>query len=289
MSLTPRRSVLYMPGSNLRAMEKAKTLQADTIVMDLEDAVAPDQKAVARQQVVSAVNQGGYGYRELVIRVNGIDTPWFQEDVMAVATTCARAICLPKIESAQQIEQVVEALDAAGAAPDMEIWAMIETPKGVQQVNAIAAAHPRLSLLMMGTSDLAKEMRIPHTADRLGFITSLSLCVLAARAGGLDILDGVHLALDDEAGLRALCEQAKQLGFDGKTLIHPKQIDTANQVFAPDAAEVDRARRIIAAFEQAESEGKGVAVVDGKLVENLHVEEATRTLAIQEAILSSQQ
>tara|TARA_B100000446_G_scaffold10971_1_gene9920 strand:- start:2576 stop:3388 length:813 start_codon:yes stop_codon:yes gene_type:complete len=270
-------------------MEKAKTLQADTIVMDLEDAVAPDQKAVARQQVVSAVNQGGYGYRELVIRVNGIDTPWFQEDVMAVATTCARAICLPKIESAQQIEQVVEALDAAGAAPDMEIWAMIETPKGVQQVNAIAAAHPRLSLLMMGTSDLAKEMRIPHTADRLGFITSLSLCVLAARAGGLDILDGVHLALDDEAGLRALCEQAKQLGFDGKTLIHPKQIDTANQVFAPDAAEVDRARRIIAAFEQAESEGKGVAVVDGKLVENLHVEEATRTLAIQEAILSSQQ
>jgi len=285
MSLTPRRSVLYMPGSNLRAMEKAKSLAADTIVMDLEDAVAPDQKAVARQQVVSAVNDGGYGYRELVIRVNGSDTPWFQGDVRAVAGTCAKAICLPKIESAEQVGQAVEALDAAGAAPDMEVWAMIETPKGVQQVNAIAAAHPRLSLLMMGTSDLAKEMRIPHTADRLGFITSLSLCVLAARAEGLDILDGVHLALDDETGLRALCKQAKQLGFDGKALIHPTQIDIANQVFAPEAAEVDKAQRIIAAFEQAESEGKGVAVVDGKLVENLHVEEAKRTLAIQEAIL----
>ncbi len=284
MSLTPRRSVLYMPGSNQRAMEKAKSLSADTLVMDLEDAVAIDQKDVAREQVVAAVNQGGYGYRELVIRVNGVDTPWFQDDVAAVAKSQAKAICLPKIESAEQVVQVVAELDAGGAPSDMEIWAMIETPKGVQQVNAIAAAHPRLSLLMMGTSDLAKEMRIPHTADRLGFIACLSQCVLAARAEGLDILDGVHLALDDEAGLHALCEQGKQLGFDGKTLIHPKQIDVANQVFSPEPAEVDKAQRVIAAFEQAESEGKGVVVVDGKLVENLHVEEAKRTLAIQEAI-----
>ncbi len=284
MSLTPRRSVLYMPGSNQRAMEKAKSLPADTLVMDLEDAVAIDQKDVAREQVVAAVNQGGYGYRELVIRVNGVDTPWFQDDVAAVARSQAKAICLPKIESAEQVVQVVAELDAGGAPSDMEIWAMIETPKGVQQVNAIAAAHPRLSLLMMGTSDLAKEMRIPHTADRLGFIACLSQCVLAARAEGLDILDGVHLALDDEAGLHALCEQGKQLGFDGKTLIHPKQIEVANQVFSPEPAEVDKAQRVIAAFEQAESEGKGVVVVDGKLVENLHVEEAKRTLAIQEAI-----
>lgn len=284
MSLTPRRSVLYMPGANQRAMEKAKSLPADTLVMDLEDAVAIDQKDVAREQVVAAVNQGGYGYRELVIRVNGVDTPWFQDDVAAVAKSQAKAICLPKIESAEQVVQVVAELDAGGAPSDMEIWAMIETPKGVQQVNAIAAAHPRLSLLMMGTSDLAKEMRIPHTADRLGFIACLSQCVLAARAEGLDILDGVHLALDDEAGLHALCEQGKQLGFDGKTLIHPKQIDVANQVFSPEPAEVDKAQRVIAAFEQAESEGKGVVVVDGKLVENLHVEEAKRTLAIQEAI-----
>ncbi len=285
MSLTPRRSVLYMPGSNQRAMEKAKSLPADTLVMDLEDAVAPDQKDAAREQVVAAVNQGGYGYRELVIRVNGIDTPWFKDDVAAVAKSQAKAICLPKIESAEQVLQVVAALEAGGAAPEMEIWAMIETPKGVQQVNAIAAAHPRLSLLMMGTSDLAKDMRIPHTADRLGFITSLSLCVLAARAEGLDILDGVHLSLDDEAGLRALCEQGKQLGFDGKTLIHPKQIEVANQVFSPEAAEIDKAQRVIAAFEQAESEGKGVVVVDGKLVENLHVEETKRTLAIHKAIV----
>ncbi len=284
MSLTPRRSVLYMPGSNQRAMEKAKSLPADTLVMDLEDAVAIDQKDVAREQVVAAVNQGGYGYRELVIRVNGVDTPWFQDDVAAVARSQAKAICLPKIESAEQVVQVVAELDAGGAPSDMEIWAMIETPKGVQQVNAIAAAHPRLSLLMMGTSDLAKEMRIPHTADRLGFIACLSQCVLAARAEGLDILDGVHLALDDEAGLHALCEQGKQLGFDGKTLIHPKQIEVANQVFSPEPAEVDKAQRVIAAFEQAESEGKGVVVVDGELVENLHVEEAKRTLAIQEAI-----
>jgi len=166
----------------------------------------------------------------------------------------------------------------------MEIWAMIETPKGVQNVNAIAAAHPRLTLLMMGTSDLAKEMRIPHSPDRVGFVTALSLCVLAARAEGLDILDGVHLALDDEEGLRAVCLQGKQLGFDGKTLIHPKQLDLANEIFGPSAADADKAQIIIEAFAQAESEGKGVVVVDGKLVENLHVEEARRVLAIYSAI-----
>jgi citrate lyase subunit beta / citryl-CoA lyase len=284
MSLKPRRSVLYMPGSNARALEKAKTLNADTLVLDLEDAVAPDQKTAARRQVVEAVNQGGYGHREMVIRVNGLDTEWCRDDIAAVAKAKVSALCLPKIESPEQILSVVELLNQFGADPEMEVWAMIETPKGVQNVNAIAAAHPRLTLLMMGTSDLAKEMRVPHTPDRLGFVAALSLCVLAARAQGLDILDGVHLALDDEEGLRAVCLQGKQLGFDGKTLIHPKQLDCANEVFGPSAADADRARAIIEAFTQAESEGKGVVVVDGKLVENLHVEEARRVLAIISAI-----
>ena len=284
MSVKPRRSVLYMPGSNTRAMEKAKTLDADTLVLDLEDAVAPDQKEAARKLVVDAVNAGGFGRRELVIRVNGLDTPWCAEDIRAVAKAPVAAVCLPKIESAQQVENVVEQLNAAGAPAEMEVWAMIETPRGVQNVNQIAAAHSRLTLLMMGTSDLAKDMRVPHTPDRIGFITPLSLCVLAARAEGLDILDGVHLSLDDEEGLRSVCEQGRQLGFDGKTLIHPKQIAVANEVFGPSEADVDKARRIIEAFAQAEAEGKGVVVVDGKLVENLHVEEAQRVLSIHEAI-----
>jgi len=280
MSLKPRRSVLYMPGSNARALEKAKTLNADTLVLDLEDAVAPQQKQEARKRVVDAVNLGGYGNREMVIRVNGLDTIWCRDDLQAIAKAKISAVCLPKIESAEQVLSTVELLDQFGADPAMEIWAMIETPKGVQNVNAIAAAHPRLTLLMMGTSDLAKEMRIPHTPDRIGFVTALSLCVLAARAEGLDILDGVHLALDDEEGLRAVCLQGKQLGFDGKTLIHPKQLDLANEIFGPSVADADKAQIIIEAFAQAESEGKGVVVVDGKLVENLHVEEARRVLAI---------
>jgi len=280
MSLKPRRSVLYMPGSNARALEKAKTLNADTLVLDLEDAVAPQQKQEARERVVDAVNLGGYGNREMVIRVNGLDTIWCRDDLQAIAKAKISAVCLPKIESAEQVLSTVELLDQFGADPAMEIWAMIETPKGVQNVNAIAAAHPRLTLLMMGTSDLAKEMRIPHTPDRIGFVTALSLCVLAARAEGLDILDGVHLALDDEEGLRAVCLQGKQLGFDGKTLIHPKQLDLANEIFGPSVADADKAQIIIEAFAQAESEGKGVVVVDGKLVENLHVEEARRVLAI---------
>ncbi len=284
MSLKPRRSVLYMPGSNARALEKAKTLNADTLVLDLEDAVAPDQKQAARAQVVAAVNKGGYGDREMVIRVNGLDTHWCEDDIRAVAGTQVSAICLPKIEAAEQVVEVVRQLDGAGADPAMEVWAMIETPKGVINVNQIAAAHPRLTLLMMGTSDLAKEMRVPHTADRIGFVSALSQCVLAARAQGLDVLDGVHLSLDDEVGFRAICVQGRQLGFDGKTLIHPKQLAVANEVFGPDADAVDKAGRIIEAFREAEAQGKGVVVVDGKLVENLHVDEALRTLKIHAAI-----
>ena len=284
MKLRPRRSVLYMPGSNARALEKAKTLSADSLVLDLEDAVSPDQKIAARGQVVAAVTAGGYGYREMVIRVNGLDTQWAEEDILAVAQAPVAAVCVPKVETAEQVLRVVELLEQGGADESVTVWAMIETPKGVVNVQAIAAAHPRLSLLMMGTSDLAKEMRIPHTPDRIGFIAALSECVLAARLNGLDALDGVHLDLHDETSLRLVCEQGRNLGFDGKTLIHPNQIAVTNEVFSPKADEVERAGRIITAFTQAEAEGKGVVVVDGKLVENLHVDEARRTLAIAEAI-----
>lgn len=288
MILRPRRSVLYMPGSNSRALEKAKGLAADTLVLDLEDAVAPDQKISARNQVVEAVKAGGYGYREMVIRVNGLDTQWAEEDILAVAKAPVAAVCVPKVESAEQVLRVVELLNQGGAPESVTVWAMIETPKGVVNVQAIAASHPRLSLLMMGTSDLAKEMRLPHTPDRIGFIAALSECVLAARLNGLDALDGVHLDLKDQDSLRLVCEQGRNLGFDGKTLIHPNQIDVTNEIFGPKADEVERAGRIIEAFTQAESEGKGVVVVDGKLVENLHVEEAKRTLAIAEAIENMQ-
>jgi len=284
LQLRPRRSVLYMPGSNDRAMEKAKGLDADALVLDLEDAVAPSQKSIAREAVVAAINTGGYGKREMAIRINSLATTWGEADLMLVATSRADAVCVPKVESAAEVLEVARIMSAAGAAETMQIWAMIETPLGVLNANAIAGAHPRLSVLIMGTSDLAKELRVPHTPERLGFISSLSQCVLAARAHSLDILDGVYLDLSDEQGYQAICEQGRELGFDGKTLIHPKQLAAANEVFGPSAASVAQAEKIIAAFNEAESQGLGVVVVDGKLVENLHVDEAQRTLAIASVI-----
>ena len=284
MQLRPRRSVLYMPGSNDRAMEKAKGLDADALVLDLEDAVAPTQKAIARDAVVEAVNTGGYGNREMAIRINSLATEWGEADLKAVASSRAEAVCVPKVESAAEVLEVARIMEAAGASENMQIWAMIETPLGVLNVNAIAGAHPRLRVLIMGTSDLAKELRVPHTPQRLGFITSLSLCVLAARAYNLDILDGVYLDLSDEEGYQAICAQGRELGFDGKTLIHPKQLAAANEVFGPSPEAVTQAEKITAAFNEAESQGLGVVVVDGKLVENLHVDEAQRTLAIAAVI-----
>jgi len=283
MNIRPRRSVLYMPGSNQRALEKARTLPADALILDLEDAVAPAQKEQARANVVAAVNEGNYGRRELVIRINALDSAWGEADLQAVAGSRAEAVCLPKVESAQQVQAVAERLDRYGAA-DMAIWAMMETPRGILNADAIAQAHPRLAALVMGTSDLAKELRVPHTPDRLGFLASLGACVLAARANGLDVLDGVHLDINDEAGLRVACEQGRVLGFDGKTLIHPGQIAAANTVFAPDQAAVDRSQRILEVWAQAEREGLGVALLDGKLIENLHAAEARRVLAIADAI-----
>ena len=284
MHIRPRRSVLYMPGSNTRALEKARELPADGLILDLEDAVSPDAKDLARRQIVEALTEGGYGSREVVIRINGLDTAWGREDLTAVARIGADAILFPKVESPEAVQAAAAALDEAGAPADLPIWIMPETPRGILHIDSIAGSHPRLAVIVMGTSDLAKELRVPHTAERLGLLTALSLCVMAARAHDLEILDGVHLDLNDAAGFRAACEQGRDLGFDGKTLIHPKQLEAANQVFAPTAQSLENARTIIQAWEQARAEGKGVVVVNGRLIENLHVEEARRSLALDEAI-----
>ncbi len=284
----PRRSVLYMPGSNARALDKARSLPADGLILDLEDAVAPDAKALAREQVCAAVQAGGYGNRELIIRINGLDTPWGLDDIAAAASAKPHAILLPKVETAEQVHQAVALMERNGAPNDplagTTLWCMMETPKGILHAEAIASASPRIGCLVMGTSDLVKDLNARHTPLRLPVAASLSLCLLAARAYGLAILDGVHLDLDDDAGFKAACEQGLEYGFDGKTLIHPKQVEPCNAVFAPSEAEVARAYKIIAAFEAASAEGKGVVLVDGKLIENLHVEQARRLAALAEAI-----
>ena len=280
----PRRSVLYMPGSNARALEKIRTLSADGYILDLEDAVAPDAKDIARQQVCAALKAGGFGSRELVIRVNGLATPWGHDDVAAAARSSAHAVVIPKVESADTVRQVEAIMHAAGAPADMAIWCMMETPRGMLEAPAIAAASPRLACLVMGTSDLAKDLNCAHTRERLPMITSLGLCLLAARAHGLAILDGVYLDLNDDEGFAYACRQGVELGFDGKTLIHPKTIAAANQAFAPSADAVAWARKIIAAHADAVAQGKGVVVVDGKLIENLHVESARRLVALADAI-----
>ena len=286
MTVRPRRSVLYMPGSNPRAMEKGKTLQADGLILDLEDAVAPDAKAEARTRIGDAIRGGGYGRRELIVRTNGLNTPWGYEDLVFAATSGADAVLLPKVESADMVRQAEQVLVASGAPADQRIWCMMETPLAMLNVKEIAGASPRLGGLVMGTSDLAKDLHAAHTRDRLPMITSLGLCLLAARANNLAILDGVYLDLNDDEGFEASCRQGRELGFDGKTLIHPKTLAAANAVFGPSAEEVAWSRRIIDAFQAAVAEGKGVVLVDGKLVENLHVENARRLVALAEAIES---
>ncbi len=284
MEFRPRRSALYMPGSNARALEKARNLDADVLIFDLEDAVAPAQKDQAREQVLAALAAGGYGSREVVVRINALDSPWGEDDVRALACSAAAAICLPKAESARQVRTLAARLKDAGSGPELAIWAMAETPRGILAIEEIVFSEPRLEVLVMGTSDLAKELRVPHTEDRAGFHYALGRCVMAARAAGLDVLDGVHLDLEDDAGLEQACEQGRALGFDGKTLIHPRQLDIANRVFRPDAAALDRARRVMTAWREAEAAGQGVVLVDGRLVESLHVEEAQRLLALDAAI-----
>jgi len=280
----PRRSVLYMPGSNARALEKAKILPADTLILDLEDSVAPDAKDEARAQVCDAVRAGGYGGREILIRVNGLATPWGHEDIMAIARSGADGVLLPKVEGPGVVRSMLNILDVNDAPETMLIWCMMETPLGILHAERISGASPRLGGFIMGTSDLAKDLHASHTSLRLPFLASLSMCVLAARAVGIAVVDGVHLNLSDDEGFLKSCQQGVEFGFDGKTLIHPKQVGPANTAFAPSEDEVGFSRRIIKAHAEAEAEGKGVVVVDGRLIENLHVEAARRQIVLAEAI-----
>ncbi|MCA0247782.1 MAG: CoA ester lyase [Proteobacteria bacterium] len=287
-SVRPRRSVLYMPGANTRALEKARSLPADALIFDLEDAVAPDAKEAARANVVAAAQSKGYGKREIAIRCNGLSTQWGKADIAAIAKSGADAVLVPKVETAAEVASVVAQLDAAGAPKSMAVWAMMETPKGILRADEVAGSHPRLTLFVMGTNDLVKDMRARHTPMRLPMVTALGLGMLAARAHGLTILDGVYNDIQDAEGFRAVCQQGLEMGFDGKTLIHPSQVEPCNEVFAPSAAELEMAGKIVTAFKAAQAEGKGVVTVDGRMIENLHVEQAERALALATAIKERQ-
>jgi citrate lyase subunit beta / citryl-CoA lyase len=282
--LRPRRSLLYMPGSNPRALEKARGLPADGLIIDLEDAVAPDAKESARSIVAAALAKGGYGGRELVLRVNPLDTVWGHSDLATAATMPIDAVLLPKVESADRVRVTVSLLDALGAPERLAVWCMLETPRGILNARKIAAASSRLAALVLGTSDLTKDLHALSTRDRMPLLTSFGFAILAARAHGLAILDGVHLDLSDTEGLAASCRQGRELGFDGKTLIHPEQIAAANAAFAPSREEIDWSQRIILVHGEAAAAGKGVLLVDGRLIEPLHVENARRLVALAEEI-----
>ena len=279
----PRRSVLYMPGANTRALEKAKSLAADSLILDLEDAVAPNAKASARANIHAALELG-FGYREAVVRINSLNTTWGLDDLKTFAKSKADAIVLPKVESAEQVQEVATLLKQMNAPASMTIWAMIETPMAIFRLQEIAGSHPLLEALVLGTSDLVKDLHARHTPNRVETQTALSLSVLAARAYGLCVLDGVHLSLDDEAGFKQSCIQGRDMGFDGKTLIHPNQIALANEIFGPSVAEVAEAQDRIAAYEAAIKSGAGIAVLNGKLIEELHIQDAKRILALASAI-----
>ncbi len=281
--LRPRRSVLYMPAANERALEKAKSIPADALIFDLEDAVAPDAKDAARARAAAAAASGDYGSRELTIRCNGLDTAWGAADLTAAAEARPAAVVIPKVESVEYLDSVSTLLDAAGAPTELRIWAMIETPTAVLDARLLAA-HPRVEVLVMGTNDLAKELRAETGDDRGPLLAHLATAILAARAAGRVILDGVYNDVTDTDGFTAECRQGKALGFDGKTLIHPGQVEIANDTWAPDDAEIDYARRVIEAFAAAEADGRGVVTLDGRMIENLHVDNARRTLAVAEAI-----
>jgi len=288
MAARPRRSALYLPAANPKALAKAQSLAADAVIIDLEDSVAPDAKPAARGQAVAAVKAGGFGRREVVIRVNGADTPWGADDLAAAIAAAPDAILLPKVDAPRVILAAARALEAAGAPEKTRLWAMIETPTAILNAGAIAAvaADPasRLEALVMGLNDLARETRARLTPGRGAMAAWLALSVAAARAHGCDILDGVFNDLDDPVGFRSECEQGRDMGFDGKTLVHPGQIEVCNAVFAPTPAEIDNARAILAAFALPENAGKGVIQLDGKMVELMHAKMARRTLAVAEGI-----
>ena len=282
-TLRPRRSVLYMPAANERALEKAKTISADALIFDLEDAVAPDAKESARANAVAAAGSGEYGNREITIRANGLDTPWGADDLAAAATSGAAAVVIPKVASTEDLDEVARRLDASGAPAELTIWAMIETPTAILDIRSIAA-HERVDVLVMGTNDLAKELRTGSSVDRQPLLPHLAQAVLGAREAGKVIVDGVYNDVRDAEGFLAEAEQGRVIGFDGKTLVHPSQVEPANDVWAPTEEDVEFSRRVIEAFETAEAEGQGVITVDGRMIENLHVEQARRTLAVADAI-----
>ena len=281
--LRPRRSVLYMPAANSRALEKARDIPSDAVIFDLEDAVAPDAKQQAREQAVAAVGSGAYGGRELTIRCNGLDTPWGADDLTAAAAAAPSAVVIPKVSGPDALAEVAQRLEAAGAPDTTRIWAMVETPAGIFAAREIAAFE-RVAVLVMGTNDLAKELRAQLVAGRAPLLPHLATALLAAREAGKAILDGVYNDIRDEAGFEAEARQGYELGFDGKTLIHPLQVDPTNRIWAPDQEEVAQARKVIEAFRAAQAEGRGVVTVDGRMIENLHVDNARRTLAVADAI-----
>lgn len=283
-TILPRRSFLYVPGINARAIEKARTLDCDGIIFDLEDSVAPDDKEAARSQVAAAVAGDGFGDREIVVRVNALATPWGEGDLAAIVAAGPGAILLPKVEEPDDLRAAAAHMEAFGAAPDMRLWAMMETSRAVLGADAIGRASRRLAGFVMGTNDLAKELRAAHVPGRAPLLTSLSLVVLAARAHGLAALDSVYADFRDAAGFEAECRQAAELGFDGKTLIHPSQIAIANRAFRPSPQAVAEARRVRDAWRKAAAEGRGVAALDGRMIERLHAEEAERVLALDAAI-----
>jgi citrate lyase subunit beta/citryl-CoA lyase len=286
--LRPRRSVLYMPGANERALEKAKTIPADALILDLEDAVAPDAKADARARVCAAAASGDYGHKEVAIRANGLDTPWHADDLRAIAEAGPAAVLVPKINSAADVAAVERALEAGGAPAHTRIWAMLETPIAVLHAEEIATSSERLAVLVLGTNDLAKELHAEHVPGRQPLVFGLSQCLLAARTAGKVILDGVYNDIKDPDGFLAECVQGRQLGFDGKTLIHPTQVEPCNDTFAPGELELTHARGLILAFEEAQADGRGVATYEGRMIENMHVDNARRAIAMAQAIAQLQ-
>lgn len=281
--MRPRRSVLYMPGANARAMEKAKGLDCDSIIFDLEDAVAPDSKSMAREQVQQAITGGGYAHRELIVRVNGLDTPWGLDDVAMAARLPVAGLLFPKLESAEQVADICRVVDAAGGS-QLPLWYMLETPIGILRAEAIASASDRLAVLVMGTSDLVKELRAQHTGSRQNIAYALQHCVLIARSLGVDILDGVHLDFRNLESFALACNQGVEMGFDGKTLIHPGQVELANANFGPSLDDVEHARQVLAVWDAAQADGRGVVELDGQLIENLHAADAQRVIVFADAL-----
>lgn len=289
-TIRPRRSALYMPGSNVRALEKARSLPADAIIIDLEDAVAPDAKPTAREQACAAIAAKGFGPREVVLRTNGLDTPWAQDDFNAAMAAQPDAVLIPKVSSVEQLQAIGNKLARAPRA--LAVWAMIETPQAILNIASIAGAakdsSTRLSVLVLGTNDIAKETRSRFVPGRRPWLTALSQVILAARAHGLEVLDGVYNDIKDLDGFRRECEDGRDLGFDGKTLVHPMQVEPCNEVFSPSAEEIAAAKKIVDAFALPENKGKGVISLDGRMVEIMHADIAARTVALGEAIKAKQ-